>query len=87
MMEAGKRHMALAVCGGCDIGQCIDIDKLTDAASKAKVGLSLLKHNALCSEAGLAELKSLVLEKGVDRLAVAACSPRVMTREFEMDFE
>jgi len=85
MMEAGKRHMALAVCAGCDIGRCIDVDKLTDTACEAKVGLSCIKHNALCSEAGLAELKRLVLEKGVDRLAVAACSPRVMTREFEMD--
>ena len=85
MMEAGEIHMALAVCSGCDIGQAIDIDKLTDAASEAKEGLSCIKHNTLCSEAGLAELKRLVLEKGVDRLAVAACSPRVMSREFEMD--
>jgi quinone-modifying oxidoreductase subunit QmoB len=85
MMEAGKRHMALAICAGCDIDQCIDVDKLTDAASEAKVGLNCILHNALCSEAGLAELKRLVLEKGVDRLAVAACSPRVKYREFEMD--
>jgi len=84
-METESLHMALAVCAGCSIGECIDTDKLVDAAAETIQGLSCMKHSSLCSEAGLDGLKSMVLEKGVTRLAVAACSPRVKNAEFVMD--
>ena len=85
MMEARKKHMALAVCTGCGIGECIDTDKLVDAAGEALQGINCIQHGSLCSVAGLAELNRMVGEKGVDRLAVAACSPRVKSTEFELD--
>lgn len=85
MMEAGIKHMALAVCTGCGIGECIDADKLIDAAGEAIQGITCMKQGSLCSEAGLAELNRMVSENGVDRLAVAACSPRVKSTEFELD--
>ena len=84
-MSAGKKHMALAICTGCGIGNCIDADKLTDAAREAFDGISCISHKSLCSEAGLEELSRFTREKGVDRLGVAACSPRVKTDEFSMD--
>ena len=84
-MSAEKKHMALAICTGCDIGNCIDADKLTDAVREAFDGISCISHKSLCSEAGLEELRKFTREKGVDRLGVAACSPRVKTAEFSMD--
>lgn len=84
-MEAGKRDMALVVCTGCGIGECIDADKLVGAAGEAIRGITCMKQGSLCSEGGLAELNRMVTENGVDRLAVAACSPRVKSTEFELD--
>ncbi|MCD4710585.1 MAG: FAD-dependent oxidoreductase [Bacteroidales bacterium] len=77
--------MALAICTGCGIGECIDADKLVDAAGEAIQGITCMKQGSLCSESGLAELNRMVTENGVDRLAVAACSPRVKSTEFELD--
>ena len=77
--------MALAICTGCSIGNCIDAEKLTTAARESFKGITCLNHKALCSEAGLQELNRLVLENQVGRLAVAACSPRVKSDEFSLD--
>ncbi len=85
MMEGGKRNMALALCTGCSIGESLDVDKLFETALEHCQGLSCLKHHSLCSEAGLEELNRLIREKGIDRLAVAACSPRVKSAEFGLD--
>jgi len=85
MIEEGSISMALALCTGCGIGECIDSEKLAETAAEAIQGISCVKHSALCSEAGLAELNGLVQETGVKRLAVAACSPRVKSVEFEFD--
>jgi len=85
MMEEGRMHMALALCTGCEIGTCIDADKLHEAAVAMIPEISCMKHGALCSESGLSELNQMVGEKGVSRLAIAACSPRAKSAEFEME--
>lgn len=85
MMEAEKKHIALALCTGCSIGESVDADKIVDAAGVAISGITCIKHGSLCSESGLSELSRMVTENGVDRLAIAACSPRVKSHEFEMD--
>jgi quinone-modifying oxidoreductase subunit QmoB len=85
MTAEGKSHMALAICTGCSIGKCIDAEKLSTAASESFEGISCLSHKALCSEAGLEELHNFAGTNKVDRLAVAACSPRVKESEFSME--
>ncbi len=85
MMEVGKKHMALALCTGCSIGSCIDADSLLKSSGEMISGISCIKHESLCSEAGLAALKNLVTENKVDHLAIAACSPRVKSKEFELE--
>ncbi len=84
-MESTKKNIALAVCTGCGIGACIDTEKLIQVAGDASSGIECIKHPALCSESGLEELIALIGEKSTDRLAVAACSPRVKTGEFTFD--
>jgi len=85
MTAEGKSHLGLAICTGCDIGKSIDAEKLSVGAMESFEGISCLSHKALCSEAGLKELNEIVRENGVNRLAVAACSPRVKTIEFSME--
>lgn len=77
--------MALAVCTGCGIGKCFDVDQLTGTVGESYEGIPCVQHKALCSEAGLQELHGFVRENGVSRLAVAACSPRAKTAEFSME--
>ena len=84
-MEEANLHMALALCTGCGIGTCVDAEKLLEIAGETSQGIACMKHASLCSEAGLAELNSLLTDKGVKSLAVAACSPRVKSAEFMMD--
>ncbi len=84
-MKATKKHMALAVCSGCDIGECLDVDKLIQVAGESFEEISCMKHAALCSETGLEEIHKFSREFDVDRLAIAACSPRVKTEQFNME--
>ncbi len=84
-METAKKHMAMAVCSGCGIGECIDVEKLIQVAGETLEGITCIKHEALCSEAGLVELHRISREAEVDRLAIAACSPRVKTEQFNLE--
>ena len=65
------------ICTGCGIGDALDIEALTGAASEA--GIEAKTHEALCSEAGRAMMKG----DGVNTYVVCACSPRVMENEFD----
>ncbi len=84
-MEGLKKNMALAVCTGCSIGECIDVEHLINVAGEEVDGIACVKHPALCSEEGLDHLHRLVRDTGADRLAIAACSPRVKSEQFRMD--
>ena len=81
----GKRNMALAVCSGCSIGTNLDVKQLIDSAAEASQDLVFMEHKALCSEAGLTALNKMLKDKEVGRLALAACSPRAKSSEFNLD--
>jgi len=85
MTVEGKNNMALALCTGCGIGKSIDAEQLTGTVRESYEGIPCLHHKALCSEAGLQELHSFAQTREVNRLAVAACSPRVKEAEFSME--
>ncbi|MFO7933918.1 MAG: FAD-dependent oxidoreductase [Bacteroidales bacterium] len=84
-MKEGERHMGLAVCTGCEIGNCLDAGDFCNAAPSQMEGIACMHHPALCSEEGLRSLHRLVRENNLDRVAIAACSPRVKTSLFRMD--
>ncbi len=69
------------ICTGCGIGDALDIEALTGAASGA--GIEAKTHEALCSEAGRAMMKG----DGVNTYVICACSPRVMEDEFNFGDE
>ncbi|MEN8203771.1 MAG: FAD-dependent oxidoreductase [Bacteroidota bacterium] len=84
-MEAIKKNMALAACTGCGIGECLDADRLIRESVASSGEIKTLTHPALCSEEGLEALHGMVAEASLGRLAIAACSPRVKSSEFEID--
>ncbi|RJP95678.1 MAG: FAD-dependent oxidoreductase [Desulfobacteraceae bacterium] len=71
------------ICTGCGIGDALDIKSLSDIA--ADEGLSCQTHPFLCSQEGVALLKSDISEKGVNTLMIAACSRRVNYDVFRFD--
>lgn len=82
MRDPKDRNMVFAVCSGCGIGKCIDVDKLIRVAGESFEGIACMQHEALCSETGLEHLRKSIKESEADRLTIAACSPRVKTEQF-----
>ena len=75
------RKIQTYICTGCDIGQTLDIEKLS------KLPVDEFQHEApktdkyLCSAAGIDLIKKDI-EAGVDCALVAACSSRLLTESF-----
>ena len=80
-----KHHVALALCTGCGIGECIDREALVAKVDETVPGIPRFTHPALCSEAGMQELGRVMEEKGITSLVVAACSPRVKEGAFLLE--
>ena len=70
------------VCTGCGIGEALDVERL--CASVAESGVSATQHPFLCSAEGVASLSQDGGDEDVQRVVIAACSPRVKTEEFSL---
>jgi quinone-modifying oxidoreductase subunit QmoB len=78
------KKAAVYICRGCDIGDSVDVNALTELAT-GEMGVALCKdHECLCGEAGR-ELIRQDIQDGVNTLVVAACSPRVMEDVFAFE--
>ncbi|MFC1953208.1 FAD-dependent oxidoreductase [Chloroflexota bacterium] len=70
------KKLAVYVCSGCGIGDCLDTDKISDVATK-EFKIEICKINPfLCGEEG-ANLIKKDIEEGVNTVVIAACSLRV----------
>ncbi|MDD3618746.1 MAG: FAD-dependent oxidoreductase [Desulfobulbaceae bacterium] len=69
------------LCTGCGIGDVLDVDTLKSTAAEA--GIPMQDHPCLCGPEGRALIEKDMAEKGVNTIVVAACSPRVMQKEFD----
>lgn len=74
-----KKYCAY-ICTGCGIGDALDIDELSGVVS-GEMSMECKTHPYLCGKEGRALIESDVAE-GVNTVVVGACSPRVMTSEF-----
>jgi len=84
-MTATQASSGLYLCEGCAIGEAIDVAALEQVArSEFKVS-HCVRHSALCSEEAVASIRRDLGEGRIDRVAVAACSPRMMTDRFRFD--
>jgi quinone-modifying oxidoreductase subunit QmoB len=69
------------ICTGCGIGEALDVEALTEAASEQ--GMEAKIHEALCSAAGR-EMLEADKNDGVNTFVICACSRRVMQDEFNL---
>ena len=82
-MKVEPEQMTLALCTGCGIGGCMDTDQLLAMAGEEYPGIHLCQHPNLCSKSGLDHLQQELENHPARRLAVAACSPRAKTDQFD----
>lgn len=74
-MEEAKIGVFICHCGN-NIGGFLDVEQLTEYASRLP-GVAYAEHNLYtCSDAGLAQIRKGVREHGLNRVVVASCSPR-----------
>ncbi len=72
------------VCTGCGIGEALDAERLS-ATIEEEFGVSVTRHPFLCGAEGVAALGQDGQGEDVQRLVIAACSPRAKTAEFTLD--
>ena len=69
------------ICKGCGIGEALDIDQLTGVAEEGAAVVQ--SHDIMCSEEGCKLIQEDVQNEGVDKVVIAACSPRVKYEVFD----
>ena len=80
-----EKRPGIYLCEGCGISDAVDVGALEKVAkSEFRIG-RCVKHAALCSPEGVEMIAKDVAEGTVNRLAIAACSPRVMADKFSFD--
>uniref|UniRef100_Q3AQ87 Putative adenylylsulfate reductase-associated electron transfer protein QmoB n=1 Tax=Chlorobium chlorochromatii (strain CaD3) TaxID=340177 RepID=Q3AQ87_CHLCH len=82
---ADEKKIGVYLCTGCGIGEALNIDEL-EAVAKKEFKVPICKrHEFLCSRDGLQVIKDDMNNEGVNKVVVAACSPRVHTDLFAFD--
>jgi len=78
------KKLGVYICAGCSFGDSLDLDKLSDIATKEYKVEICKTHPFLCGEEG-AQLIGKDLEDGVNTVVIAACSPRAKQEVFSYD--
>jgi len=76
--------LGVFVCSGCDIGASVKLEGF-EALAKEHGASSYACRDCLCSPDSIEELNRKVAAGEVNRLVLAACSPRAKTDEFRFD--
>ena len=76
---ADEKKIGVYLCSDCGIGEALDIEELEKVAtSEFKVPVCK-KHPFLCSREGVQVIKDDINNGEVNKIVIAACSPRVNT--------
>lgn len=62
---------------GTNIAGSVDVDKLVEDAKNFSNVVYTAKNRYMCSEPGQAEIKKAIKDEKLDRVIIAACSPRM----------
>ncbi|SDP26019.1 hydrogenase iron-sulfur subunit [Desulforhopalus singaporensis] len=74
-----KKYCAY-ICAGCGIGDALDLEALSGVVS-GEMSMECKTHEYLCGAEGRAFIEKDIAD-GVNTVVIGACSPRVMTSEF-----
>lgn len=79
------KKLGVYICTGCDIGESLDIDKLSKVAKEEQKIPLCAVHANLCSPEGVGLINKDIKEQGVNAVVIGACSPRVHFDTFAFD--
>ncbi|MCC2113489.1 MAG: hydrogenase iron-sulfur subunit [Hyphomicrobiales bacterium] len=82
-MTVTEKKPGVYLCSGCGIGDAVSVDELETVATGERRVPLCRRHEALCSDEGVAMIKADVDGGEVNQAIIAACSPRVMTEQFD----
>ncbi|MCJ7594102.1 MAG: FAD-dependent oxidoreductase [Desulfobacterales bacterium] len=80
-----EKKIAVYVCGGCGIGDALDIEQLSKVATDEHKVPICKTHPNLCSQEGANLIKGDIANEGANALLIAACSHRVMYDVFNFE--
>lgn len=84
---AEQVKLGLYICSGCEIGSCVDCNKIAETLSKED-NVTITKVDSwLCGEKAVQGIKDDIEREGLDRVVIAACSPRFLTDIFSFGDE
>ena len=78
-------RIGVFLCSGCGIGESLHMEALGSVAEEA--GATVVTHPCLCSEEGLAAIRSALDSGEADAVVLAGCSPRAQRHVFRFDPE
>ncbi|HOC44421.1 MAG TPA: hydrogenase iron-sulfur subunit [Thermoanaerobaculales bacterium] len=73
-------RVGVILCGGCGIGDAVDLDAVAAAAAAAGAAATLV-HPCCCAADGLEAIRAAVAAHALDGIVVAACSERAKRQE------
>jgi len=82
MGETMEKKIGVYICKGCEIGDRLDVAKLSGVAQGYSPAV-LKNFDAACGDAGIAEIRNDIESEGINTVVVAACSSRVLTDTFD----
>ncbi len=77
-------RLGVFFCGGCGIGEALDLGALEATAREAKPALCA-KHECLCSPEAVDSVRAAIDQQGLEGVLLAGCSQRAKQREFAFD--
>ena len=78
-----EKKFGVYICKGCGINDAVDVERLTNVATKDMKMPSCKTHDFLCGPEGVQLIKGDISNEGVNTIIIAACSPRVKYEEFD----
>ncbi|PKL52415.1 MAG: heterodisulfide reductase subunit A [Nitrospira bacterium HGW-Nitrospira-1] len=78
-----EKKLGVYICGGCSIGEGLDLEKLSLVATKEYKVPICKTHPALCGEEGVSLINQDIETEGVNTIVIAACSGRVKYDVFD----
>ncbi len=82
-MPHDELRIGVFVCEcGTNIAGSVDVDTVVEKSKGLKDVVYVLKNRYMCSEPGQAEIKKAITEQKLNRVVIAACSPRMHEQTF-----
>ncbi len=77
------KKIGVYICTGCEIGENVNMEKVTEYIDEECSPAVMKQVPFLCGKEGLSQIQNDVESEGVNKVCVAACSPRVMWDVFD----